>query len=54
MLLLDALLALSPTELVAFTTNVYVVPELKPETVMVPEPEVDNVPVMPPGDEVAV
>jgi hypothetical protein len=40
--------------LVAFTVNVYDVPDVKPLTVIVPEPEVDNVPVIPPGDDVAV
>lgn len=53
--LLDAALEeLVPTELVAVTVNVYAVPVVKPDTVIVPEPAVDNVPVIPPGRDVAV
>jgi len=36
--LLAAEAALVPTELVALTVNVYAVPVVKPETVIVPEP----------------
>jgi len=39
---------------VAVTVNVYVVAAVNPDTVIVPEPEVDNVPVIPPGEDVAV
>jgi hypothetical protein len=52
--LLAELAALVPTELVAVTVNVYDVPDVKPLTVIVPEPDVDNVPVIPPGEDVAV
>jgi hypothetical protein len=34
--------------------NVYVVAAVKPDTVMVPEPAVAKVPVIPPGEDVAV
>lgn len=34
--------------------NVYAVPVDKPVTVIVPEPAVDSVPVIPPGEDVAV
>jgi hypothetical protein len=52
---LDAALADPvPTAFVAVTVNVYEVPEVNPDTVMVPEPAWLNVPVTPPGDEVAV
>ncbi len=54
MLLEAALDALLPTEFVAYTVNVYEVEPLSPETVIVPEPEVESVPVMPPGEETAV
>ena len=40
--------------MVAVTENVYVVPTVKPETVMVPDPLCDTVPVTPPGLDVAV
>jgi hypothetical protein len=53
--LLDGALAgPSPTALVALTVNVYAVPFVNPETVIVPEPACDKVPVTPPGEEVAV
>jgi hypothetical protein len=54
MLLLAALAALVPTGLVAVTVNVYEVVGLKPVTVIVPEPAVARVPVIPPGEDVAV
>jgi hypothetical protein len=54
MLLLAELAALVPIGLVAVTVNVYAVPVVKPETVIVPEPAWLNVPVIPPGLEVAV
>lgn len=44
----------SPTELVATTVNVYVVFGLNPEIEIVPDPDWLIVPVIPPGDEVAV
>ena len=50
MLLLAELAEPVPTELVAVTVNVYAVPLVNPETVMVPEPACDNVPVNPPGE----
>jgi hypothetical protein len=54
-MLLDAeLLALFPAEFVAYTVNVYEVLPVSPETVIVPEPEVARVPVIPPGEETAV
>jgi hypothetical protein len=53
-LLLAALAGPVPTELVAVTVNVYAVPVVSPETVIVPEPAWDNVPVTPPGLDVAV
>jgi hypothetical protein len=34
--------------------NVYAVPVVKPEIVIVPEPAVAKVPVTPPGEDVAV
>ena len=40
--------------MVAVTENVYVVPAVNPETVIVPDPLCDTVPVKPPGLEVAV
>jgi hypothetical protein len=43
-----------PITLVAVTVNVYAVPIVKPVTVIVPEPAWLNVPVSPPGDDVAV
>ena len=43
-----------PTELVARTVNVYAVPAVKPVIAIVPLPACEIVPVMPPGDEVAV
>jgi hypothetical protein len=43
-----------PIALVAVTVNVYAVPTDKPLTVTVPEPAWLNVPVSPPGDDVAV
>jgi hypothetical protein len=49
-----ALAALVPIALVAVTVNVYEVPVVNPDTVMVPEPAVARVPVTPPGDDVAV
>jgi hypothetical protein len=52
--LLAELDALLPTELVAYTVNVYDVPLVKPLTVIVPEPAVDKLPVMLPGLETAV
>jgi hypothetical protein len=54
MLLLAALAALVPAELVAVTVNVYEVVGAKPETVMVPEPAWLSVPVIPLGEDVAV
>jgi hypothetical protein len=54
MLLEAELAALCPTALVALTVNVYAVPVVKPDTVMVPEPAVARVPVRPPGEDVAV
>jgi len=54
MLLLAALDAPVPMAFVAATVKVYEVPDVNPETEMVPEPAVLNVPVMPPGDDVAV
>jgi hypothetical protein len=52
---LEAELAvLVPIALVAVTVNVYVVPVVNPFTVIVPEPACDIVPVMFPGDDVAV
>jgi hypothetical protein len=54
MLLLAALGALVPIAFVAVTVNVYVVPEVRPDTLIVPEPDVLNVPVIPPGLDVAV
>jgi hypothetical protein len=53
-LLLEPLAALWPTEFVALTVKVYAVLALNPEIVIVPEPAVANVPVIPPGLEVAV
>jgi hypothetical protein len=54
MLLLAALAGPVPIAFVAVTVNVYAVPVVKPETVIVPEPAVANVPVIPPGLDVAV
>jgi hypothetical protein len=48
------LAALVPRALVAVTVNVYAVPSVKPVTVIVPEPACETVPVMPPGEDVAV
>ena len=45
--------ALEPTALVAFTLNVYVVPLVSPATVIEVQGAV-QVPVKPPGDEVAL
>jgi uncharacterized protein (DUF302 family) len=54
-ILLDAeLLALLPAEFVAYTVNVYEVLGLSPETVIVPEPAVARLPVIPPGEDTAV
>jgi hypothetical protein len=53
-LLLAELAEPVPTELVAVTVNVYAVPAVKPDTVIVPLPACDNVPVNPPGLDVAV
>jgi hypothetical protein len=54
MLLLAELGTLVPFAFVAVTVNVYTVPAVNPETVIVPEPDVLKVPVMPPGLDVAV
>ena len=54
MLLEAALLELLPIALVAYTVNVYEVVGFKPVTLIVPEPAVASVPVIPPGDDVAV
>jgi hypothetical protein len=43
-----------PTEFVATTVNVYVVPAVKPVTEIVPEPAWLSDPVMLPGEDVAV
>jgi hypothetical protein len=43
-----------PTAFVAITVNVYAVPAVKPETVMLPLPACEIAPVIPPGLEVAV
>jgi hypothetical protein len=43
-----------PTELVAVTVNVYAVPPVKPDTVIVPDPACDNVAVTDPGLDVAI
>jgi hypothetical protein len=43
-----------PIALVAYTVNVYAVPAVRPVTVIVPDPDCETVPVMPPGDDVAV
>jgi hypothetical protein len=52
---LEAELAvLVPKALVAVTVNVYAVPTVKPVTVIVPEPACETVPVIPPGEDVAV
>jgi hypothetical protein len=40
--------------LVAVTVNVYAVPAVNPVTVIVPDPAWLSVPVIPPGEEVAV
>ena len=54
-ILLLAELALEvPIEFVAVTVKVYVVPPVNPVTVIVPEPACDNIPVTPPGLDVAV
>jgi hypothetical protein len=53
-LLLAALAALVPIAFVAVTVKVYAVLAVSPETVIVPEPDVLNVPVIPPGLDVAV
>jgi hypothetical protein len=47
-------LALLPAVLVAYTVNEYAVPEVRPLTVMVPEPDCATVPVMPPTLDTAV
>jgi hypothetical protein len=47
-------LAELPTAFVANTVNVYDVEPVKPVTVIVPEPDCDKVPVIPPGLDVAV
>jgi hypothetical protein len=54
MLLLAELAALVPIEFVAVTVNVYAVFAVRPEILIVPEPDVLNVPVIPPGLDVAV
>ena len=52
---LDAALGLDvPTEFVAVTVNVQFVFFVRPVTTMDPDAEVDTVPVIPPGDDVAV
>jgi hypothetical protein len=43
-----------PIALVAYTLNVYVVPDVRPETEIVPEPDVAKVPVILPGVDIAV
>jgi hypothetical protein len=43
-----------PATFVAVTVNVYAVPPVSPETVMVPADAPDRVPVFPPGLDVAV
>jgi hypothetical protein len=45
---------LLPTAFVAYTVNVYVVPPVKPETVILPEPACETVPVIPLGEDTAV
>jgi hypothetical protein len=50
----EELFAELPRELVAYTWNVYDVDADKPFTVIVPEPDVDNDPVIPPGLDTAV
>ena len=50
----SALGALVPTELLATTVNVYVVPEDNPDTDIVPLLDPDKIPCIPPGLEVAV
>jgi hypothetical protein len=54
MLLDAALCAELPTAFVAYTLKVYDVTGVKPETVIVPEPACDKVPVMLPGVDIAV
>jgi hypothetical protein len=54
MLLLAALAALVPIELVAVTVKVYEVLSAKPDTVIVPDPAWLSVPVIPLGLDVAV
>ena len=49
-----ALAALVPMVLVAVTVNIYPVPLVKPDTVILPLPDCVTVPVKPPGLEVAV
>ena len=53
-LLDDALAGPVPITLVAVTVNVYAVFAVNPDTVIVPEPAWFKVPVIPPGDDVAV
>ena len=43
-----------PTEFVATTVKVYVVPAVRPVIEIVPEPACVREPVIPPGEEVAV
>jgi hypothetical protein len=54
MLLLAELAVPEPLILVAFTVNVYVVPAVNPLTVIIPEPAPLSVPVIFPGELVAV
>jgi hypothetical protein len=54
MLLLAALAGPVPIAFVAVTVNVYATPDVRPDTVIVPEPEVARLPVIPPGLDVAV
>ena len=49
-----ALSALLPIALVAYTLNVYVVPLVSPEILIVPDPDVAKVPVILPGVDTAV
>jgi hypothetical protein len=53
-MLLEPLAGPVPTAFVAVTVNVYEIPEVKPDTVIVPLPDVASVPVIPPGLLVAV
>jgi hypothetical protein len=53
-LLLAALLAEFPAPFVAYTVNVYAVPDVKPLTVIVPDPVAIIVEVIPPGLDTAL